>query len=400
MIPVATAQEKLLAHVASVPKPPPETLSIAAAIGRILARDVMALRDQPPFAASAMDGYAVRWADVQSLPTTLQVSGESHAGKRYSGSLAQGEAIRIFTGAPVPPGADTILLQEDTSCSGNTVIVSGRPDKLGGHLRPAALDAHQGQLLARAGERLSAARAGWIAAAAVASVNVAPRPRVDLVMCGDELRLPGQSLGADQIVSTNGLVLDSLLRDSGADVVGSDNIIPDDLDALTAVFKNSQAQLIVTAGGASVGARDFVQEAIRNAGGEIDFWKIAMRPGKPLMVGRTGDKIIIGLPGNPVSAFVGAILFALPAIRALQGATDILPKEIPATWSHAGPANGARADYVRVRLKSTAAGLTVEAHAMQDSSMLSVLAAADALAIIPAGSTAFQPGDPVSVILL
>jgi molybdopterin molybdotransferase len=400
MISVADAQEQLFARIQSLPPLPAQTVLISDAIGRVLAGDVHAVRDHPPFAASAMDGFAVRWADIQTLPARLQIIGESHAGKRFPNHVQAGQAVRIFTGAPVPSGADTVVVQEDTSRTHDQVTILARPDKSGGHVRPAALDAHKGQLLGQSGDTLSPARAGWIAAAAVASVQVVQRPTVDLVMCGDELRLPGQPLGDDQIVSTNGLVLAGMLGAAGADVVGADHIVPDDRDALSAIFTNATAQLIITAGGASVGERDFIQDAIKNAGGTIEFWKIAMRPGKPLMLGSIGDKIIIGLPGNPVSAFVCATLFAVPAVRALQGARHALPKTTPATWLHDWPANGPRQDYVRVTVEQTLTGYGLRALGQQDSSMLSVLAAAEALAVIPAFAEAARPGDPVQMLAL
>jgi molybdopterin molybdotransferase len=400
MISVDAAQEQLLARIAALPIHVAQQVRITDAIGRVLAGDVFAARDHPPFAAAAMDGFAVRWSDIQALPTHLRVVGESHAGKRFSGTMHSGQTVRIFTGAPIPAGADTVVTQEDTVRDSDRVHISGRPDKSGGHVRPAGLDARKGQLLAQRGDTLTPARAGWIAASAVATVDTTPRPRVDLVMCGDELRLPGQQLGEDQIVSTNGLLLAAMLTAAGADVVGADHVVPDDLDVLSAIFANAQAQLIVTAGGASVGARDFVQEAIKNAGGTIEFWKIAMRPGKPLMLGSIGDKIIIGLPGNPVSAFVGATLFAVPAVRALQRAIHVLPAPLPASWLHAWPENGPRADYVRVRVDRHAAGFVVQADGVQDSSMLSVLAHAGALAVVPPFAPAAKAGDAVQIILL
>ncbi len=400
MISVDDAQARLLALIQDLGNPQSETLAIADSIGRVLHQDVIARRDQPPFASAAMDGYAVHWADIQILPVPLKLIGESHAGTRFPGTVKRGEAVRILTGAPVPNGADTIVVQEDTSRADATVIINDRPEKTGGHIRRAGLDCMTGNLLAKKGTVISAARAGLIAASAISHVEVAQKIRLDLVMCGDELRLPGQSLGADQIVSTNGLVLASLLKEAGADVVGADNIIPDDLDALTAVFRNSEAQIIVTAGGASVGDRDFVQAALVAAGGKIEFWKIAMRPGKPLMIATLGTKLIIGLPGNPVSAFVGAILFGIPAVRAMQGHQQALPDTHAGHWAEARPAGGPRADYVRVKISTTSQGLALRALPVQDSSMLSVLADADALAVVPMNALPAQPGDPAAFLLL
>jgi molybdopterin molybdotransferase len=395
MISVGDAQSRLSAILAAHGQARPETISISDAVGRVLAQDVFARRDQPPFASSAMDGYAVRWGDIENLPATLKIVGTAQAGKRYSGKLLPGETVRILTGAPVPDDADTVVVQEDVMLEKNSIIVNGRPENRAGHIRRAGLDCAAGRLLAAAGTWLSPALTCLIAAGAVSVVSVGCLPRVDLVMCGDELRLSGQPLGADQIVSTNGLMLATLMRDAGARVVGADNIIPDDLDALTSVFRNSDADIIVTAGGASVGDKDFVQAAILAAGGKLDFWKIAMRPGKPLMIGTLGQKLIVGLPGNPVSAFVGALLFAVPAVRALQGQTHPFPALHAGTWGGAQPENGPRDDYVRVRLERGPTGPIAHGLSVQDSSMLSVLAAADALAVRPAHEAARSPGDPM-----
>lgn len=400
MISVAAAQERLIALIDALPPTQAEPIFVTDSIGRILAEDVVARRDHPPFAASAMDGYAVQWADIQSLPTELRCVGQSHAGKRFSGNVSPGEAVRIFTGAPVPAGADTVVVQEDVTRAGDKISIAGRPEKAGGHIRRAGLDCAAGSILATTGTELSAPLACLVASAAVMQVMVQKKTQVDLLLCGDELRLPGQTLGADQIVSTNGVLLQALLQKAGAEVAGADHIVPDDLAALTAVLRHSDAQLIVTAGGASVGERDFLQEAIRAAGGTLDFWKIAMRPGKPLMIATLGQKLIIGLPGNPVSAFVGALLFAQPAVRALQKHRTPFPQIMHGFWSEPRPANGARADYVRCVAIPTGKGLAVHALPVQDSSMLSVLAEANALAVVPPQAPAASAGDPVAFISL
>lgn len=400
MISVEDAQARLLALVQGFGSAASETVSIADSIGRILAADVIARRNQPPFPSAAMDGYAVRWEDIQHLPATLSVIGDSQAGNRFPGTVTHGKAVRILTGAPLPDGADSIVVQEDVTREGNQILIQGRPDRQGGHVRRTGLDCAAGDILAQRGAHISPARAGLIAAGAVTQVEVAQKTRVDLVLCGDELRLPGQPLGADQIVSTNGLLLAALLKQAGADVVGADNIIPDDLAALTAVIKNSDARLILSVGGASVGDRDYVQAAIVAAGGMIDFWKIAMRPGKPLMIATLDKTLIIGLPGNPVSAFVGAMLFALPAVRALQGAATPFPHTLTAQWAEAMPAGGPRADYLRAKLERMDGGLVVRAIPVQDSSMLSVLASADALAIRPAHAAPARAGDLAEIVPL
>jgi molybdopterin molybdotransferase len=400
VISVAEAQERLITLIAGLRKHPAETVFVTDSVGRVLAEDIVARRDHPPFAASAMDGYAVRWADIQTLPVQLRCIGESHAGKRFSAAIAPGTCVRILTGAPVPEGADTVVVQEDVTRDGETVSIRARPEKIGGHIRRAGLDCAAGQILAAKGTEITAARACLLAAAAVTHVPVQAKPQVDLLMCGDELRLPGQSLGADQIVSTNGLLLSALLKQAGAHVAGADHIVPDDLAAMTAIIRNSDADMLVTAGGASVGDRDFVQDAIKAAGGTVDCWKIAMRPGKPLMIATLDNKLIIGLPGNPVSAFVGSLLFALPAVRALQGHERPFPEIMHGVWAESRAANGPRADYVRSVVTPAEKGLAVRALPVQDSSMLSVLADATALAIVPANTPAVAAGAPVQFLPL
>lgn len=394
---VDAAQARLLELCRPLPT---ETLPLRAALGRNLAHDVKALRTHPPFDASAMDGYAVRAAEVETLPATLHVIGESAAGRRFAGSVEAGEAVRIFTGAPVPAGTDCVIVQEDVTRDGNAIRITGKPAKPAAHIRRAGLDCATGATIARSGDRLTAARLGLIAAAGHTGIAVHGAPRVELLACGDELKLPGEPLGLDDIVATNGLMLDALLSRSGASVSGADRIVGDDMDALCDAINASDAEILVTIGGASVGDHDLVQSALKRCGTDIAFWKIAMRPGKPLMVGTRGKQLVIGLPGNPVSAQVCALLFVLPAIRYMLGNRDPLPQEQHGLAAVELPPVGERADYQRAQALLADGKWQIAPQPVQDSSMLSVLASANALLIRPAGSPAAAAGSPVRFLQL
>ncbi len=373
-----------------------ELVDIRAATGRILVENFFAPRSHPPFAASAMDGYAVRWEDIQSLPVELKVIGESQAGRRFRENINPHQAVRIFTGAPLPKGADTVVVQEDASLNGDTIIINDRPSALGGHVRAIGQDVQEGVMIAKAGTMIDVRLAAYIASSAKPSVMVIKPPIVELILCGDELKLPGDTLGEADIVSTNGMLLQNQVERAGGSVIGADRLVPDNLSILTQLISESAADIIVTCGGASVGARDFVQAALIAAGAKIDFWKIAMRPGKPFMVATLGTKIIIGLPGNPVSAFVCGILFLQPLVRAWCGVKTPLPVFEKAVWGAPMPANGARAEFMRVTLE----GQTVTAFSAQDSALVSILAQADALALRPIGAAPAAIGDPVHVLKL
>ncbi|KPF77761.1 molybdopterin biosynthesis protein MoeA [alpha proteobacterium AAP81b] len=370
-----------------------ETLPIAGAAGRILAADVAAKLTQPPFAAAAMDGYAIRWAD---LPGPWQVVGEAAAGHGWGGAVGAGEAARVFTGAPLPAGADTIVVQEEIARDGAVATLSGDgPPALGAHIRKAGQDFVAGAILARAGAVLTPPRAGLLAAGGHGEVAVVRRPRVALIATGDELVAPGTTPGPGQIVSSNSLMLASLFASAGAEVIDP-GIIPDRRDALAAALTAAEADLIVTIGGASVGDHDLVVPVLRDLGAEIDFWKIAMRPGKPLLAGRLGATRVIGLPGNPVSAYVCALLFVAPLLRRFGGRADGAAR---VTLPLAGPlpANGARRDHLRGR--RTASG-RAEAFARQDSALLGLLADADLLIVRPPGAPAAAAGEMVDCIAL
>ena len=371
LIGVDEAQGRLLAGVEALPV---EDAPFAAALGRILARDVVARLTQPPFAASAMDGYAIRFAD---LPGPWRVTGESAAGRRFGGEVGAGEAVRILTGAPLPAGADTVIVQEEVARDADTLTLTGEgPPRQGAHIRPAGLDFAAGTVVAPAGVRVTPARIGVAAAAGHATLPVHRRPRVALLATGDELVPPGTTPGPDAIVSSNGVMLAALLGPDAEVIDGG--IIVDTAEALTAALRaHAAADLIVTIGGASVGDHDHVVPVLTAMGAAIDFWKIALRPGKPMLSGRLGATRIIGLPGNPVSAFVCATLFVAPLLKALAGDPAPLPVPVMLPAGADLPPNGPRRDYLRARF----ADGSVVPSSRQDSAMLHVLAASNVLIV-------------------
>lgn len=394
LLPVGEATERLLAGVEPLAA---ETVSLADALGRVLANDLKALRNQPPFAASAMDGYAVRAAETKA-GATLKVVGMSRAGKRFSGALGSGEAVRIFTGAPAPDGADAVLIQENAERGDDTVRVL-QPVAAGRNIRPAGLDFKAGDVRLLAGRVLDPHAISLAASMGCATLSVRRRPRVAILANGDELVPPGAESGPDQIVSSNSIGLAALVREIGGEAIDL-GIAPDGLDAIRAhVGRASGADILVITGGASVGEHDLVQEALTARGMRLDFWKIAMRPGKPLMVGKLGDMRVLGLPGNPVSTFVCAELFLKPLIRAMLSLPPA-PKIVTARLGAPMPANDSREDYVRARLTGDEGDRTATPFPLQDSSMLSTLADADALIVRPPGAPAAAEGDTVRILLL
>ncbi|MCX7644802.1 MAG: molybdopterin molybdotransferase MoeA [Rhodobacteraceae bacterium] len=388
MIPVAEATDRLLALVRPLP---PETVPLGRAAGRVLAEDAVAARAQPPFDASAMDGYALRAAEARP-GARFRVVGEAHAGRGFHGALGPGEAVRIFTGAPMPAGADRVAIQEDVDREGDTITL--KPG-LGAepNVRPRGSDFAEGARMA-APRRLGPADLALLAAMNVPAVRAARRPEVALVATGDELVLPGQSPGPDQIVASNVFGLRAMAEAEGARV----RMLPiarDDPAALRAVLALAAgADLIVTVGGASVGERDLVAEVAQAAGLELAFHRIAMRPGKPLMSGRMGAAVLIGLPGNPVSAMVCGELFLRPVLRAMQGLPDPLPRRRTATLAAALPANGPREHYMRARVENGA----ITAFERQDSALLSVLAEANALLVRPVSDPPRAAGETVDYL--
>jgi len=401
LIPVAEALARILA---SVPGPvETETVKLAQAAGRVLAADIVAARTQPPFPASAMDGYAVRSAEAAVVGATLRVIGSSAAGHGFSGGIGPGEAVRIFTGAPVPEGADAILIQEDAQAEGAVVRVV-EPVEPKRFIRRAGLDFTAGETLLNAGLTLDARRLALAAAAGHPHLPVRRRPRVAILATGDELVEPGATPAWDQIVASNGLALGALAAEAGADIIDL-GIAADNHGALEDAFRRARearADLLLTLGGASVGDHDLVQAALAREGLKLGFWRVALRPGKPLMHGRLGDMLVIGLPGNPVSSIVCGLLFVVPAIRALQGdpgAGD--DRSEPATLGRDLDANDGRADYMRARLAVEPGRLPVaNPEQRQDSSMLAVLGQAEALLIRAPHEPAARAGDPCRIIRL
>ncbi|MES2095780.1 MAG: gephyrin-like molybdotransferase Glp [Pseudomonadota bacterium] len=391
LLPVAEAQERLFAMA---PRMASERVPLALAAGRWAADPVVALRSQPAADLSAMDGYAIRFDD---LPGPWTVIGESAAGRAFSGSVGRGEAARIFTGAAMPAGADSVLVQEEAARDGDRLTLGGEgPPRLGMSVRRKGLDFSDGDTLIAAGERLTPARIALAATGGHGTLSVNRRLRVAILATGDELIAPG-SASDDPLAlpEGNSAMLAAMLADLPVDVelLG---IIPDSLDTLTATFAAARADIVVTTGGASVGDHDLVRPALEAAGGKIDFWRIALRPGKPMLAGRLGDSVVLGLPGNPVSAFVTASLFLRPLIAAMAGASDPLPAMLSATLAEPLPANDHRQDYLRAKLDHG----RVRVAGIQDSSMLATLARADCLVVRAPHAPAAQIGDAVEIMTL
>lgn len=388
-----SVEEALELVLALAPVPQPEDVDLSDALGRVLLRDAVSRMTQPPFDAAAMDGYALRRAD---LPGLLQVVGEAAAGRGWDGALAPGQALRIFTGAPVPAGADLVVMQEDTARTGDQVTVTAPP----GHdnIRPRGSDFAEGGRIA-AGRRLGPADIALLAAMNVPQVTVARAPTVAVLAGGDELVRPGETPGPGQIISSNDLAIAALARAAGA----VPRILPlarDTEESLRAAFADAaESDVIVTIGGASVGDHDLIGRVAADLGMERAFHRIAMRPGKPLMAGRIGGTAMLGLPGNPVSAMVTAVLFLQPLIRQMLGQTDALALR-HGRLGRDLPPEGNRQHYLRAVLSDDAAGVVVTPFADQDSARLSVMAEANALLVRAAFDPARTAGDRVAYIPL
>lgn len=373
-----------------------ETVPLREAAGRVLARDVEARRDQPPFESSAMDGYALRSDDVKT-GATLRVIGESAAGAGFPGRPGRGEAVRIFTGAPVPEGADQVLMQENVTREGDVITIVETSDSR--HIRHRGNDFASGEAV-RAPRRLSPADLALLAAMNLPDLPCTRRPVVALVATGNELVMPGEDPGPDQIIASNGFGLAALLEAEGAEVrmlpIARDT--PESLRTVLGLCAG--ADMIVTIGGASVGDHDIVQDVGRESGMALEFHKVRMRPGKPLMAGMLNGVPMIGLPGNPVSAMVCAHVFLRPALRVMLGLGDApLSRELARLGEDMGP-NGGREHYMRARLGVEYGQLTVHPFDRQDSALLSVLAKANALLVRPVDAPARKAGDMVEVIRL
>lgn len=393
LLPVDEALSAILARVPAVTS---EAVSLGDALGRVLAEPLIASHDQPPFDASAMDGYAMRAADVGE-GVWLKVVGTSQAGVAFSGSVAEGEAVRIFTGAPVPLGADTVIMQEEAVREGDNVrfIV---PARIGHSVRPKGNDFATGQMLVPRGTRLTPMQISVAAAANAATLSVARRPRIHLMATGDELVAPGTPLGPDQIVASNSFGLAAMLAPY-AQTIEDHGIVGDDIDALRSRLADAFAaepDVLVTTGGASVGEHDLVQDVLKELGVSLDFWRINMRPGKPLMFGTRGRTLVFGLPGNPVSAMVTAMVFIKPALRAWLGYAAPDRWRLPLAGET--PPNSARRHFMRAQLLHGSAGPRLLPISQTDSGHTSSLANADMLIIQPEHDPGQKEGSVVEAL--
>jgi molybdopterin molybdotransferase len=396
MISVSEARARILAGLASTPA---ETIPLMDGAGRVSAAPVIARHSNPPADVSAMDGYAVRAADART-GARLALIGAAPAGHPFAGRLGPGETVRLFTGSVVPEGADSILIQENATASDGLVTVND-PTAPGRHIRRRGQDFRAGDTLIPAAQRLHPRSIGLAAAGGHAWLTVHRRPRIVILSTGDEISLPGEPLPPGGVVSSNGPALAALVRVAGGEPV----LLPtaaDDMGAIAAAADAARgAEMLLTTGGASVGDHDLVQAALAERGMVLDFWRIAMRPGKPLMHGRLGEVPMLGLPGNPVSALVCAILFLLPAIARLSGLAGDAPVAEPVRLGAPLPANDIREDYIRASLLTLVdGGWVAQPYETQDSGMISRLAQADALIIRPPFAPACAVGETVLAIRL
>lgn len=400
LIPVEEALARVLADVGATGA---EDVPIAEAHRRVLAAPVVARRTTPAADVSAMDGYAVRAADVVAAPVALRLIGEAAAGRPFAGIIGAGEAARVFTGGVMPAGADSVVIQENTERDGDRVVMTAAAVQ-GQHIRRAGGDFSTGDVLLPAGRRLTARDLALAASADLGSLEVHRRPRVGLLSTGDELVPPGSGAAAHQVILSNIYSVAALARDAGAEVVDL-GVLPDRMDATTAGVREAITggfDVLVTTGGASVGDHDLVAPALIAEGVELAVHKVALRPGKPLMFGRRGALRVLGLPGNPVSAHVCALLYLVPLLRALQG--EPAAGQLPLTAGELGApvrANDLRMDFMRSEIIGTGArGPVVRPFPTQDSSMLSILARSDALLVRRPFAPAGEPGETCEIIRL
>ncbi|CVI62103.1 MULTISPECIES: molybdopterin molybdotransferase MoeA [Agrobacterium] len=400
LLPVDEAIRRLLE--AAVPVAESETLPLAECDGRVLSTDLAARLTQPPFDASAMDGYALRSADAADIGSVLTVIGQAAAGHAFTGAVGEGQAVRIFTGAPVPQGADTILIQEDAEVLEGEKIRTAFDVTAGRHIRPRGQDFTEGEAALKAGRELGFTDLTLAAAMNHATLTVYRRPRIAILATGDELLPPGSAPQPAQIIASNTFGVAALARQAGAEVIDLGIVADDDRLIRAAIGKAVAAKVdvLVTLGGASVGDHDLVQAALKAEGMQLDFWRIAMRPGKPLMVGAIGSMQVLGLPGNPVASLVCGLLFLEPLIRSIARRA---PLQRAATARTATPlkANDHRQDYLRARFSTDENGLLVaQVHAKQDSSMMKILAHSDGLLVRPPNAPAAAAGTECPVIRL
>lgn len=398
LMPVADALNSILGGLQALPE---ENVGLDDALHRTLARDIAALRTQPPAPMSAMDGYAVRIADALE-GARLDVVGESAAGRPFGQSIGKGEAVRIFTGGVVPDGADTIAIQEDVVREGDFITLT-EAAPLPRHIRKAGIDFREGDVLLRRGTLLSDRDLSLAASMNHPTLPVHRKPKVAVIATGDELVMPGSQPGPGQIIYSNAYAIRALIRTSGAEPVDL-GIAQDTMDDTRAAIRRAEAlgaDILLTTGGASVGEHDLVKPSFEAEGIDIKFWKIALRPGKPMMHGRKGAMSVIGLPGNPSSSYVCSFLFVVPLIRALSGRAHVAHGIEPAILGHDLPANDHRQEYLRARIAINDDGIAVaSAVSHQDSSLLNNLSVADVLLIRPPHAPAVQAGARCEIIRL
>ena len=395
MLSVRDAHSRVIAAFEALPA---EMVSVADAAGRVLAVPPAARLTQPPADLSAMDGYAVRAADVPTAPGTLTLVGQAPAGGSYDQVLQAGEAVRIFTGGPLPAGADSIVIQEDTKADGSKISILEAP-RPGRHVRKAGLDFKAGDSPFAAGRLLTSRDVALAAAMNLPWLSVHRKPRIAILSTGDELVMPGEPVGRNQIVSSSGIAVAALVRGWGGEPTLFD-IARDDAKLIeNRIAAGAQHDLLITLGGASVGDHDLVQASLKAQGFAMDFWRIAMRPGKPLMFAARERARVLGLPGNPVSTMVCALLFLKPAIEKMLGQSAELIDTQPARLAVDVKQNDQREDYVRATTTRGPDGSSVvEPHPVQDSSMLSVLAGSNALLVRPPHDPARAKGEVVQII--
>jgi molybdopterin molybdotransferase len=399
LLAVADAIEQILRAVEPLPV---ESVALSDALGGVLAQDLVAQRTQPPAPLSAMDGYAVRADDVSKVPVTLTVIGEAAAGHPFAKEVKAGQCARIFTGGVLPRGTDTVVIQENTSREGNRVTINTAAS-CGRHVRVAGIDFRQGDVLLKSGHRLSDRDLMLAAGMNYPSLRVHRRPTIAILGTGDELVPPGSSPRDGEIIYSSGFALAALIRAEGAHVielgVARDNV--EDIVACVRRARGAKADVLLTTGGASVGDHDLVQKALATEGLGLSFWKIAMRPGKPMMHGRLGPMHVLGVPGNPVSSYVCTFLFLLPLIRKLAGRSDLHAQPHAARLGRALPQNDERAEYMRATLaKDADGGWIATPFPDQDSSLMAPLAKADCLVIRDAHADAAPAGSHCVILKL
>jgi molybdopterin molybdotransferase len=398
LMPVAEALQRVLADARTLPA---EKVALDDALGRVLGEDLAALRTQPPDAVSAMDGYAVRAADVAQAPAKLTLIGEVAAGHPFDGEMKAGQAARIFTGGVMPAGADTVVIQELTARDGGTVTIQ-KATARGRNVRQRGIDFLQGQLLLRQGRCLTDRDLMLAAAMNYPALNVHHRPKVAVLGTGDELVAPGSAPKSGEIVYSNGFALIAMARSEGAEV-NDLGIAPDRIEDIAAAVRRARdwgADILLTSGGASVGEHDLVQRALASEGLALSFWRVALRPGRPMMHGRLGGMQVLGVPGNPVSSYVCAFLFLVPLIRRLSGRDDVEHVPEPARLGCDLPANDERADYMRATLTRGPDGPIAMPVPNQDSSLMAPLAKADCLLIREPNASAASSGSPCVILKL